>query len=294
MFNYRNYVKEIAMKKRLDGEGSISWSAARERYVVAVSVDGHRIKREVKEEKDAVKVLQALRRKYGLIKYSGNMTLEDWYDEWLFEVKAQSVKPKTVASHKGVLDNHIKPYPIAKMAISEITKMDVTKFFNQLAKDGKSIQTIQKVKNRLTTCFVEAEEFVEKNPVRGANLPKAIDNSRTYTKEPIAVKTFNVFSKDDQKKLIAGLGDNWELDFLIYFLMGTGLRVGEALALTRFDYDGSSIHVRKTLSRIPVYEDHEVKKYELVLADLKTKNSDRTIPLPKKLKAGLDLRLRQI
>lgn len=280
--------------KRKPGEGSISWSEARQRFVIAINVNGRQIKRETTKEKDAVKILQDLRRKYGLIRYSGKMNLEDWYSEWLFEVKAQSVKPKTVASHKGVLDNHIKPYPIAKMSLSEITKMDITRFFNQLAKDGKSIQTIQKVKNRLSTCFNEADEFVERNPVKGVNLPRAEDNSRKYTREKVAVQTYNVFDKESQKKLIAALGDNWELDFLLLFLMGSGLRVGEALALTRFDYDGQKIHVKKTLSRIPIYEDQKVIRYDVVFADLKTQNSQRTIPLPKKLKVGLDQRIQEI
>lgn len=284
------------MKKRLDGEGSISWANDRQRYVVAVTVDGRRVKQTTRTEDEAVRVLQELRRKYGLIKYSGNMSLEDWYEEWLFEVKIHSLRPRSVADHKGILDNHIRPYPIAKMSIGAIDKMDVTKYFNSLAKDGRSRQTIEKIKARLTTCFNEAEDYVEKNPVKGANVPNADDRSRKYSIDPdeIAVLQENVFTKEQQNTLIANLGDNWTCDFLIHFILGTGLRIGEALALTRFDYDGANIMVRKSLQREPVYVDRELDHYDLVMADVKTANSVRSIPLPAKMKAGLDERIDQI
>lgn len=282
--------------KRKDGEGSISWSEARQRFVVAVSVDDKRIKREVKEEADAVKLLQELRRKYGLIKYSGRMSLEDWYEEWLFEVKAQSVRPRTVASHLGILNNHVKPYPIGKMQVSEITKMDLVKYFNTLVKDGRSKQRLETIRARLTTCLSEAEDFIEKNPMKGLKLPKAPDNSRSYSLDPeeIAIRQENVFTLTEQNTLTAALGENWVSDFLIHFILGTGLRIGEALALTRLDYDGTSIMVRKSLQREPIYVDHEIDHYDLVMAEVKTVNAVRKIPLPAKMKAGLDARISQI
>ena len=282
--------------KRKPGEGSISWSNARQRYVVAVTVDGKRIKQEVKEEKDAVKALQALRRKYGLIRYNGNMKLEDWYEEWLFEVKAHSVRPRTVASHLGVLNNHVKPYPIAKMAISEITKMDVAKYFNALAKDGRSKQRLETIRARLTTCFNEAEEFVERSPMKGLNLPNAPDNSRSYSLDPeeIAIRQENVFTLAEQATLTAALGDNWISDPLIHLILGTGLRIGEALALTRLDYDGTAITVRKSLQREPIYVDHEIDHYDLVMAEVKTTNALRRIPLPLKMIVLLDRRIKEI
>lgn len=285
------------MKKRKDGEGSISWSEYDKRYIVAVTTDdGNRVKQKVKTEEDAVKALQALRRKYGLIRYSGAITLEAWYEEWLFEVKAQSVRPRTVASHLGILNNHVRPYPIAKMAISEITKMDVTKYFNKLVKDGRSKQRLETIRARLTTCLSEAEDFIEKNPMKGLKLPTAPDNSRSYSLDPeeIAIRQENVFTLAEQNILMAALGDNWVSDFLIHFILGTGLRIGEALALTRMDYDGTSIMVRKSLQREPIYVDHEIDHYDLVMAEVKTVNAVRKIPLPQKMKAGLDERIRQI
>lgn len=282
--------------KRKPGEGSISWSESRQRYVVAVTVDGKQIKKEVKEEKDAVKILQELRRKYGLIRYNGAISLEDWYEEWLFEVKAQSVRPRTVASHLGILNNHVKPYPIAKMAISEITKMDVTKYFNKLVKDGRSKQRLETIRVRLTTCLSEAEEFIEKNPMKGLKLPSAPDNSRKYSldEEEVAILQENVFSAKEQELLLSSLGSNWISDPLIHFILGTGLRIGEALALTRMDYDGSSIMVRKSLQREPIYVDHAIDHYDLVMAEVKTTNAVRKIPLPLKMIVLLDKRIKEI
>lgn len=282
------------MKTRKPGEGSIYYDAGKERWIVAVTVDGRAIRRTAKDEADTVTILQEMRRKYGLIKYSGNISLEAWYEEWLFEVKCHTVRPRTIASHQGILENHVRPYPIAKMPIAEISKMDVAKYFNQLAKDGRSRQRLETIRARLTTCFAEAEEFIEKNPMKGLKLPKASDNSRDYSADSIGIMQGNVLTAPQQQILLSALGDNWVTDPLIHFLMGTGLRIGEALALTRMDYDGSAIMVNKQLQRNPVYIDHELDHYDLEIVETKTEGSIRRIPLPAKMKALIDQRIREI
>ncbi|UUM12420.1 site-specific integrase [Clostridiaceae bacterium HFYG-1003] len=284
------------MKIRKPGEGSIYYDARKDRWIVAVTVDGKQIRRTAKDESDTVNILQALRRKYGLVKYSGNISLEDWYEEWLFETKYHTVRPRTVASHLGILNNHIRPYDIAKMPIAEITKMDVQKYFNQLAKDGRSRQRLETIRARLTTCLHEAEDYIEKNPMKGLKLPIAPDNSRDYSGDPdsLAMVQGNVFTSPQQQILLSALGNKWVTDPLIHFLMGTGLRIGEALALTRLDYDGSSIMVNKQLQRNPVFIDHELDHYVLEIVETKTEGSVRRIPLPTKMKALIDQRIREI
>ena len=282
--------------KRKDGEGSISWSESRQRFIVAVSVEGNRIKKEVKEEADAVKMLQSLRRKYGLVKYGGQMSLSDWYQEWLFEIKAQSLKPRSIADYKNVFEKHIKEYPIAKMSIAEITKTDITRHFNRLAKDGKSLQTIKKVKLRMSGCFTAADDYIEKNPVKFATLPKAKDNHRIYTSkaEKFAVLGENVYSKEEQTKLINALGSDWYVDFLLLFILGSGLRIGEALALNYIDIKDGKVHINKAVQRTPIIVDREVVRYERLVDTPKTVNSIRTVPLPNILIEGVQKRIREI
>lgn len=284
------------MKTRLDGEGTISWDATRQRYIVAVSVDGKRPKVSCKTESEAVKVLQELRRKYGLIKYSGSMKFGEWYEEWLFEVKAHSLKTRSIADYKNVYDKHIKPYPIAQMGLSEITKMDVTKHFNALAKDGRSIQTIKKVKLRMSAAFNAADDYIEKNPVKYATLPRAKDNTRVYHRKMEVVNMDNVFSKVQQQSLTAALGSDWYCDFLLFFILGSGLRIGEALALNYIDVDleAATVRINKAVQRTPVIVDRKVTKYERKVDTPKTENSVRTIPIPAVLVTGVRRRIAEI
>ncbi len=282
------------MKTRLDGEGTISWNAARQRYIVAVSVDGKRPSVSCKTETEAVKALQELRRRYGLIKYSGSMRFGDWYEEWLFEVKAHSLKPRSIADYKNVFDKHIKEYPIANMALAEITKMDVTKHFNALAKDGKSIQTIKKVKLRMSAAFNSADDYIEKNPVTHATLPRAKDNTRVYHRKMEIVNLDNVFSKEQQQKLIKALGDDWYCDFLLFFIMGSGLRIGEALALNYNDIQDGTVRINKAVQRTPVIVDRKVTGYVRQTDTPKTENSIRTIPIPPLLVDGVNKRIAEI
>lgn len=282
------------MKTRLDGEGTISWNTARQRYIVAVSVDGKRPSVSCKTETEAVKALQELRRRYGLIKYSGSMRFGDWYEEWLFEVKAHSLKPRSIADYKNVFDKHIKEYPIANMALAEITKMDVTKHFNALAKDGKSIQTIKKVKLRMSAAFNSADDYIEKNPVTHATLPRAKDNTRVYHRKMEIVNLDNVFSKEQQQKLIKALGDDWYCDFLLFFIMGSGLRIGEALALNYNDIQDGTVRINKAVQRTPVIVDRKVTGYVRQTDTPKTENSIRTIPIPPVLVDGVNKRIAEI
>lgn len=284
------------MKKRMDGEGSIYWSEKRKRYIVAVTVDGKRVKQSVTTEQDAVKELQAMRRKYGLIKYSGSMKYGEWYEEWLHEVKAHSLKPRSVADYQNVYEKHIKPYPISLMELAEITKMDVTRHFNALAKDGKSIQTIKKVKLRMSASFTAADDYIEKNPVTRATLPKAFDNGRTYHAKGEVVTSDNVLTKEQQASLIAALGSDWYCDFLLMFIIGSGLRIGEALALNYIDVDlkTSTIRINKAVQRTPVMIDRKVDHYERKVDTPKTVNSTRTVPIPSVLAEGVRKRIKEI
>lgn len=278
------------------GEGSIYFSKQRQKWLVSISLNGTRITRTANDEADAVKLLQSLRRQYGLVQYSGRMKFGDWYEEWLYEVKAHSLKPRSIADYKNVFEKHVKPYPISQMGLADITKMDVTKHFNLLAKDGKSIQTIKKVKLRMSGAFTAADDYIEKNPVTRATLPKAKDNKRSYNNRLEAFSLDNVLVKDQQSRLIKSLGSDWYVDFLILFILGSGLRIGEALALNYIDINlkDSTVRINKAVQRTPIFEDREVVRYERKVDTPKTVNSVRTVPLPSKLIEGVRQRIKEI
>ncbi len=73
---------------------------------------------------------------------------------------------------------------------------------------------------------------------------------------------------------------------MIFLLdLGTGLRKGELLALTPADinFEKEEIYINKSLKKIKVFDSETKYHYETVIEVPKTKNSIRTVPIPKKL-----------
>lgn len=274
------------MKKRLNGEGSIYYEKSRKKWCATITIDGKKIIIRSATSEEAPDNLQKLRKKYGLIKYSGDMILSDWIDEWLFTVKSGSVSTKTLQSYQGLMKNHVKPHQLSSMKLSEITKMDVVKLFNQLLQAGASKQIIGKVKTRLYSCFSDASDMIERNPVEGVKIPaKAKDAAR--------VKAVKAFTKAEQATLVIDLLQPkekfvWDvMDFLILFALGTGMRLGELLALhydRDFEDEYAAVHVDYNLQKMPVYTDTEVKAYKLEELPPKSKAGIRIIEIPESLR----------
>lgn len=289
------------MGKRLNGEGSITYDSTKKLYRVRISVDGKRIGSYHKEEKDAVQELTELRRKYGFIKFDNNMTLAEWYLEWLFNIKFHEVSARTVQRYHGVFKNHIEPLNLSKMRISEIGKYDISKAFNTLVTKGSTRQQIEEVKTCLSISFNAAGEFIEKNPCRNVPVPKnAKDNARTYkNKSSKGVSDegeYNAFTQSEQKKLMGYLQapqntfKGTVIHSAIIFALGTGLRAGELMALdyTRdFNEDYTKIKVTQNVQHMPEYNNitRKVTGYKRALTDLKTINSYRDIIMPETLTA---------
>lgn len=290
------------MSRRLPGEGSIIWNTSKKTYAVSITVDGKKIYKYRKDKDEAVKLLRDLRAQHGLLTYSQEMTLGEWYPDWLHEIRASSLTPKTIADYDRIFHNYIESAPISKMIISQITKNDITRFFNQLAKKGVSIQMIKKIKLRLSACFNGADEYILKNPVTHAILPKAEDHSRSYSKDGLKLHlssegAYNAFTPAEQEKLITELlkGQDWHSDPLILFILGTGLRLGEALALNyNLDIRDGQVLVRRTYQRSPIIEDRKVVGYEKIFKEPKTKGSIRSVKMPQLINKAVKDRIAQI
>lgn len=280
------------MGKRINGEGSIYFMKSRNKWASAVIVEGKKVIKYSSTPEEATDKLLDLRNKYNLISYSGDLRLSDWINEWLFTVKAGSVSTKTLQCYQSLLETYVKKYPISKIKISEIVKMDVVRLFNQLLKDGASKQIIGKVKTRLYSCMEDASDLIIKNPVNGVKIPSnAQDNKRRYSFEP-EIKSegeYNAFSTHEQNSLIKEILSRdgsfvaKTLDFLILFSLGTGLRLGEVLAL-EYDRDFANefaeVRIKHNLQKMPIYKDRKVVGYELLLRPPKSQASIRTVQIP--------------
>ena len=156
-------------------------------------------------------------------------------------------------------------------------------FINLLTDKGYAKATIQKTYNILNNCFTKAVQKGDllNNPMTGVDLPSE-DRVLTKTKK---IETLN---EEDIVKIqnIAQetLGNSEKLKyyygFHILFLLYTGLRFGEALALTwkDIDFEKKTININKNMMRVINRNDDE-RKNGFKVSSTKTNSSNRIVPL---------------
>lgn len=207
---------------------------------------------------------------HGLCGSAKRVTLNQWFEEWLSVYKETTVKASTRLHFDTYYRIYIKKY-LGNKEIRNIKAIHVQKLFNKMVKDGYKQNTIKKVRNILNNMFVIAvqNDLIIKNPCSGVIIPKT------------DVKERRVLTEREQRNFLQFLHDNekwqrYEQLFIIAF--GTGLRIGELLALnwTDVDFKENYIDVNKTL-----YYCKEDSQYRFIVQTPKTKTSFRQVPMMK-------------
>ena len=201
------------------------------------------------------------------------ITLKQYYDAWLAEQKKE-VKPSTVYSYEKSW-THIEKY-LGKRKVVDLNKNDVLLMQKKMAAAGSTEHNINRVTRllkQILNCAV-VDRIISFNACNGikqlkSNKPKAADtNHRALTEEE--TKLFFKYAKDSYYYN------------LFQFLLNTGCRIGEALALTWFDVNFSKkeISITKTVSR--------TSNTEYIVSDSpKNKSSIRSIPMTQELERML-------
>ncbi|ENY8427229.1 phage integrase [Clostridioides difficile] len=98
------------------------------------------------------------------------------------------------------------------------------------------------------------------------------------------IKEVQILSITDQKKFIDSIdGDKFEILFLL--ALSTGLRLGELLGLKWSDisFDDESLTVNRTLQRVTEINKDGTREKKVIEQYPKTKNSIRTVPIPRNI-----------
>ena len=122
--------------------------------------------------------------------------------------------------------------------VREITISDVRALVRSFPGKPHTARLVKAVLGSLYSTMVD-EEIVETNPTRGIKVPK-VDHT-----------TFAALTPDDFKTIVEHLPSP-QLRFFAQFLVGSGLRYGEAAALhvEDFNYDTKEIVVRRRLTEV--------------------------------------------
>lgn len=210
--------------------------------------------------------------KNGLYVDNRNITLDRYYSEWR-AARMGTVKGNTVLGMDSRYKNHISP-ALGHRRVADIEKRKIVRLQKELAMKQKATTvntTIVQVKGILNDAV--ADGIMAKNPAAGVK-PLRVDAkeaSETYHR---------ALTENEQRTFMEYVRNEWLYE-MIALLLCTGMRMGEAAALTwgDIDYINHVIHVTKTVSRSA--------DGKFITGPPKSKSGIRDIPLNDTVKAVL-------
>ncbi len=265
--------------KRANGEGTIvknMRNGVQKGWRASITIgrdDNGKIKRKEftgKTQQEVKKKLEEYKKEMllGTISSDDKITVSEWYHTWLFDYRIKDLKPKSFEKYEGIYRNYIKDSELGKIKLKDLRATHIQRYYNKL-QNTKPISTIKGINTRLKPCLGEAEKqgYIQKNYCKMVTLPK--DNNK---------KTIQVLTQQQQKLFIEAIKGH-KLEMLFLIALGTGLRLGELLGLkwSDIDFNTGVLTVNRTLSRV---KNQTTGKYEIIEQTPKTKNSNRTIPIP--------------
>lgn len=274
-------------KAKANGEGTIYKTETGWRG--QIYVDGKRISRRGKTKQEVIDKLAAVKTdaNRGQFVDRNEITVEEWVRIWLQKYVAPRVTEGTYRNYERLFRNHLIPV-IGDKYIQELDKPMLEEAFSKMFQKKLlnvkepvySHTTVNSLSAQFKKCLGEAvfNGLLVKNPMEGVHLHKL--------RPPKKVEAYSV---DDQEKIIDYLKQSDDLRQIFYFLIGTGVRIGEALALTWDDINFSDNTVN--IDKISV----EISGNAHIEPRTKTESGKRKIVVSEKVMNNLKgLRDRQI
>lgn len=171
---------------------------------------------------------------HGIYGSPEKMDLNHWFEVWLEEYKKNQIKETVQQQYKTLYNAYVKK-ELGKMKLQEIRAMHIQKLFNKMLTDGYSIGTvtlIKKVLHNMMNVAIE-NEILFRNPCKGTKLPKN--------------ETESVFLAEQQRTIFLQEITHSKHEDLYRLILGTGLRIGEVLALNwdDIDFDNKTLSVSR-------------------------------------------------
>ena len=230
-----------------------------------------------KTKKECLEKLKALQEEYTppIRKCKEDMPFGDWIAFWYETYCVPQLNIRTQEGYADRIYKHIIP-EIGHIPLNKLTQNDLQQFYTRL-KTGGRLRHVEKYGPGLSDRMVRVchascnaalkravqEGLIRFNPAAGCKLPpKKSGEMQILTQEEM------------QRFLIQAKQDGYYELFLLE--LGTGLRLGEILALQWTDLNITTGELRITKSATFIDK-------ELVLTEPKTKSSIRSIILPQSL-----------
>jgi integrase len=286
-------------KRRLNNEGSIYKRESDGRWVAEITVgrnpsDGKLIKKYFYGAKQSIVKTKMENYKKDLENQAkennsqGDFTFGKWLNEWLSTYKRNNLKVRTFSDYDTMIRLYIAPR-LGNISIKDITTKQLQDMYNELLSNGsiktKGSLSIRTVKYVHTVCSLALE--------KASNLKMIPENVAVFTELPKNnKKEVEPLSLQEQMQFIKAIkSDKLECVFLL--AMGTGLRIGEILALKwrNIDFGEGTLKVLETVQRVKNLKrkDENDTKTVIEFNSPKTSSSIRVVPIPSAILSKLQL-----
>lgn len=284
MADQRTPQPEPKQRRRGRGEGGV-YQRADGYWVGAVQLgwrDGKRQRRvlygKTKDEVTREVRRLTLERDKGLPIQSKRRKVSDYLEHWLGDLPA-TVRPKTVTTYTYLTRAYLIPH-LGRHTLETLTQHHVRQMMDAMQAGGASAQTAAHARAVLRTALNAAmrDDLIARNVAALAKPPRQEAAERP------------ALSADEARRLIAALDTRWKPLFTLAVTLG--LRQSELLGLRwrDVDLDAGTLRVRSQLQAMKP-DDPDAGAVRLTptwaLAELKTKRSRRTLPIPAPVLASL-------
>ena len=251
-------------KRRLNKEGSIYERDGK--FRAQITIDGKRYSKTFKTQKKAsawLRKTQTAVEQDGLTFRGKNLTMQDFFKDWLVVVQA-SRKKKTYDQYRWLIEKKITPN-IGRIKLYDFSSDKIQKFYEFLLKEGCSKHQVHQVHKILRVSLNHAKRmgYITRNPCSAVTPPKPErQEMKFYNSEQ--VRRFLDTAK--------ALGDRY---YNLYFLaIHTGMRQAELLGLqwSDIDWKNETLSVRRQVN-------HRLGTSGPTFSPPKSKSGYRTIKL---------------
>lgn len=252
-------------RRRRRGDGSVFFHRGSGLWAVAVRAPGgRRLWRYARTKAEAEALAAELTSRPD--RMISPVTVGDWLAEWL-AAKRESVRPSTWVSYEGHVRMHLSR--LAPVRLGDLTAAHVRRLLRDLLDEGLSPRTVA----YSLTILRMALGLAVRDGLLERNVAALVEAPRVRRSEP------RVWDADQVRAfLTATQGDRWWPLWVV--LVGTGVRLGEALGLRWRDVDLDTGVARITGSLRPIHWSFRGAGPRLVRVEPKSPSGQRTIVLP--------------
>lgn len=193
----------------------------------------------------------------------------------------------TKAMYLNAWERFVKTSDFYYNKLNQITSATIQQFYNDLHASGVKTSTIKKLHNLMGKFYryIDVQGY-GRNIVVSVKVPK--DNRIIKSSSDVVIWT-----DEELEKIVKGIetqNNRFRWGFLIILLKNTGLRIGEALAVSINDIDEDGLHVRRQVNENAVYNDNKYE-YKVKIRNVKSNCSRRIIPLNEEVRKELEKHL---